>query len=305
MTSLWQSTDWEDFQKDLGHKTVRITIKDKKILGIINPLFLGYQYLYLPRIPGLTNEEWEELSHRLRMLQKKEKLMFTRYDSYKKQEISSESKQKKSHSPQPETSLILDLKLPNEDLLAQMKRKGRYNISLAKKKDVIIEQAKNEKEKKAMTERFYTLLVETTQRDSFSGHNQEYYQKMLKNVKKSQVFLATKDGVDLAGLIAVPSKDTMIYYYGASGNTHRDLMAPYLLQWETILFAKKEGLKFYDFLGIAPEGASSDHPWKGITSFKKKFGGEVIQYEVAKDIIHRPLMYHIFMILKKIQKIFR
>jgi lipid II:glycine glycyltransferase (peptidoglycan interpeptide bridge formation enzyme) len=311
MSSLWQSTDWEAFQKSLGHKTLRITVKDKKILGIINPLFLGYQYLYLPRIASLTSAEWEELTHRLRMLQKKEKLLFTRYDSTDEQGIPLGIKHKASHSPQPETTLVLDLKLSDEKLLAQMKRKGRYNIGLARKKGVTIKNGKNdlsasvEMEREKMVKRFYSLLQETTERDQFSGHKEKYYQNMIKNLKDSHILLATKNGVDLAGLIAVRSEDSMIYYYGASGNQHRELMAPYLLQWETIQLAKNQGLKQYDFLGIAPEGAAKDHPWKGITSFKKKFGGEILHFEKAKEIIHRPLLYRVFKLLKKIQKIIR
>ena len=42
----------------------------------------------------------------------------------------------------------------------------------------------------------------------------------------------------------------------------------------TALFdAKEQGIKYFDFWGIAPEGAPDSHPWKGFTRFKQSFGG--------------------------------
>jgi lipid II:glycine glycyltransferase (peptidoglycan interpeptide bridge formation enzyme) len=305
MISLWQSTDWEAFQKSLGHKTLRITVKEKKILGILNPLFLGYQYLYLPRIQSLSSEEWKILMHRLKILKKKEKLLFTRYDSSHQQASKLIKNFTSSHSPQPETTLILNINESDDKILAQMKRKGRYNINLAKKKGVHVTKATNEKDKTEFTRKFHSLLKETTKRDHFSAHSEDYYLKMLKHLKDSYILLSEKDNEILAGLIAVKSNDSLIYYYGASSNSQRELMAPYLLQWEAIKLAKKLGCKHYDFLGIAPEGAAGDHPWKGITSFKKKFGGETISYQKAKEVIHRPVLYRFFKIMKAIQKFIR
>jgi len=91
--------------------------------------------------------------------------------------------------------------------------------------------------------------------------------------------------------------DWGIYYYGASDNHYRKVMAPYLLQWEAIKESKKRGCKYYDFLGIAPEGAVN-HPWAGVTQFKGKFGGEVVDYPKAKDLVLKPFWYFLYKLRK-------
>ena len=95
---------------------------------------------------------------------------------------------------------------------------------------------------------------------------------------------------------AVP---TAVYYYGASSDEYRNVMAPYLVQWTAIQEAKKRGCETYDFLGVAPpfDGAQDlrddvvDHPWAGVTSFKKKFGGEGVEFSEPFDLVLRPLVY--------------
>lgn len=208
---------------------------------------------------------------------------------------------KKAHAHyQPENTLILDLTQTEEQILAQMKPKGRYNIKVAQKHGVEVRVSDgNEKDLEA----FYKLLEETTQRDGFSGHNLEYYKNMLTILGPEQVklYLASYKGEIIGGIIATFFKDTAIYYFGASGNKHRNMMAPYLLQWRAICDAKKLDLKFYDFLGIAAEGAVK-HAWAGVTDFKLKFGGKRVDYYPAQELVYKPLWYAGIKARKKLNK---
>ncbi len=189
---------------------------------------------------------------------------------------------------QPESTLILDLTLSQEQLLAQMKPKGRYNIKVAQKHGVTIERydaasCPTDTLKKHI-ETYYNLLSQTTARDGFSGHPQKYYLDMLQTLTPgitaipgisaksgshaspqtpppaAYLYLAyyndpsrqPSHNEPIAGIIVTHYAATAIYYFGASGNQHRNVMAPYLLQWQAICDAKAAGLKYYDFLGIAP-----------------------------------------------------
>jgi len=89
-------------------------------------------------------------------------------------------------------------------------------------------------------ESFYELMKATTARDRFAGNSLEYYKKFLKQNKNSRLLLAKLDDRVIAGGIFVFEKDISIYYYGASTSDkkYRNLMAPYLLQWEAIIQAK-------------------------------------------------------------------
>lgn len=301
-TSLWQTPEWERFQKQIGQKARRVSIKGHDFLILIYPLFFGLNYGYIPR-PKSWPLESKHLE--LHQLAQKENLAFLRVDPEIFIAAPKDGNQRSSHSPQPDTTLMLDLQLSEKDLLAQMKRKGRYNIALAEKKQVVVKMAKGEKQRHEFTKIFFNLLQKTTNRDGFSAHGENYYQVMLESLPMSEVFLAFYEDTPLAGAICTFQQHKALYYYGASGNEHRELMAPYLVQWEAIKEAKKRGCTSYDFLGIAPEDAGDDHPWKGISEFKRKFGGAVIHYPKAVDIVFRPLSYKIYKILKKIQKLIK
>ena len=302
MNTLWQSDQWEHFQKTLGHKTMRMGEHETKSLLIVHPLLFGKNYGYVARGPTIADgTELAEFLKALLVTAKKNSLIFTRVDPEMALPRFQYPKTKESHSVQPETTLLLDLSLSDENLLAQMKRKGRYNITLAKKKGIHVEKAKNDWERKHFGHLFYEMLKETSERDDFSSHDERYYQTMLKTLECSEIFMAFYGEEAIAGAICTFLDEKAIYYYGASGNQHRETMAPYLIQWEAILEAKRRGCKTYDFLGIAPEEALEDHPWKGITEFKKKFGGTVVHYPQPIDIIHRPLWYTVYKCLKFLQ----
>ena len=63
----------------------------------------------------------------------------------------------------------------------------------------------------------------------------------------------------------------------------------------TALFdAKENGLKKFDFWGIAPVDTSGNvpknHPWAGFTAFKKSFGGYEVDYCGTFDLIFKPVL---------------
>lgn len=203
----------------------------------------------------------------------------------------------------PEHTLILNLDKTEDEILAQMKPKGRYNIQVAKKHGIVVERITGADVDENILNNFYAILQKTGARDEFGIHPKYFYKNLLEIFgaqKMADLFLAkTPDGKTIAGIIVVYYKDTATYYYGASDYEHRNLMAPYLLQWEAICGARRRGMKYYDFLGIAPEGTRKDHPWAGVTEFKKKFGGREIIYPKAFDIIYKPAFYKLIKIAKR------
>ncbi len=166
----------------------------------------------------------------------------------------------------PPYTVLIDLEKSEEEILASMKPKGRYNIRLAEKKWVVVEQVDKHI---GNIKKFFDLMQETTGRDNFSGNTLEYYKKFLETLENSQLFFAYFEKKVIAWGIFITSEDTMIYYYGASSSEYRNVMAPYLLQWKVIEHAKKRKLKLYDFLGVAgPDETNSS--LAGVTDFKMK-----------------------------------
>mgnify|MGYP000892723707 FL=1 len=183
---------------------------------------------------------------------------------------------------QPEATVILNLTLTEEQLLAQMHQKGRYNIKLAQKHGVVVEQSTD-------IDAYYALAQSTGKRDGFTIKRKTEYHAFLKDLPGSFLLMAMHNNKPIAGLLGVIWHGVGIYYYGASDHTYRALMAPYALQWEAIKMCKAQGCTSYDLLGIAPPHAPKDDAWQGITDFKKKFGSAVIEYPTEREIILKPM----------------
>ena len=128
------------------------------------------------------------------------------------------------------------------------------------------------------------------------------HEQMLDKLPKNAIlYMAIYESKPIAGIIVTHFKDTAIYYFGASGNEYRNVMAPYLLQWHAMKEAKKKNLKYYDLLGIAPENAK-DHPWAGVTNFKKKFGGKHITYAPPQEYSFKPFIHLLYQLYRKIKR---
>ncbi len=204
---------------------------------------------------------------------------------------------------QPQHSLAVDLLGSEDEILAQMKQKGRYNIRLAEKKGVkIVRSAGGDSDLAANVSEFYRLLTETTERDGFSGHKEGYYLRMLEVLgDKAALYLAEWEGKVIAGAIVTYFGDVATYYYGVSSNEFRSVMAPYLLHWEAMKEAKGRGFEWYDLFGIAPAGEEKGHSWEGVTEFKRKFGGQDLSYIRPMEMAFRRVVYQIYRGYKKVK----
>lgn len=213
---------------------------------------------------------------------------------------------------QPTDTLEINLTKSDDQILSEMKRKGRYNINLARNKGITIKAIPgNEVTEKDLGD-FWNLNNETTSRDSFSGHQKSYYwnfcHKLVGDGLKPShpyttlFFAEAENGTRIATAINTHCGKKAIYYFGASTSdpNYRNLMAPYLLQWEMMQYAKKQGCTSYDFLGIAPEN-DPDHPYVGISEFKWKFGGERKVYDTGKEIVLKPFWYNLYRFAKRIR----
>lgn len=192
----------------------------------------------------------------------------------------------------PQATLLVDLTAPEDQILAQMHPKGRYNIKVAEKQGVTVTQSTD-------IASFYRLLSTTGQRDGFTIHQESHYARFLQSLDTAFLLLATHEGRPIAGLLGVRWNATGTYYYGASAYEQRALMAPYALQWAAMRHCKACACTQYDLLGIdAPDAAPTT--WRGITDFKRKFGGTLKAYPAERQLLLRPLVNLVIMLKRKI-----
>jgi len=290
--SLWQHSSWMAVLRANGRQVWTLEKDGATALLVKHDLPFNLSWLEVPRGPLFKDEPaFNDIMKGIEDIGRKEKVVFIRFSSYR--DILGDKFISTNFDHHPETSLLIDLDGVEEEILVQMKPKGRYNIKVANKHGVTVEPSDD-------IDTFYHLLSKTGNRDGFGVHSKGYYVNMLKGLgQNGQLLLASYGGRIVAGGIFVYLDEWGIYYYGASDHHYRKVMAPYLLQWAAIREAKKRGCKYYDFLGISPEGAKN-HAWAGVTGFKKKFGGRVVSYPKAKDLVLRPFWYMAY----KFKKVF-
>jgi lipid II:glycine glycyltransferase (peptidoglycan interpeptide bridge formation enzyme) len=177
---------------------------------------------------------------------------------------------------QPPSTVLVSLAGDEEELLARMKRKTRYNVRLASKRGVSTTVSAEPD-----LGRWYRLYRETAERDRIAIHSEAYYRRLFELAEHidgaPRLFLveAFHEGEYLAGNIIALYRGTATYMYGASSNRKRNLMPSYAVQWASMRLAGEEGCSVYDLFGIPPAEDPS-HPMHGLYRFKTGFGGEII-----------------------------
>ncbi|MCX6741317.1 MAG: peptidoglycan bridge formation glycyltransferase FemA/FemB family protein [Candidatus Parcubacteria bacterium] len=319
-----QSWAWAEFQKRVGRQCFFIKNQAGQALLIKYPLPLDQNYLYAPRGPILDSWQKESFLSFLpdvRNLAAKEKSIFWRFDppilsdfctngaresgtkwsARRIRQLDGEAGLpivKNCHQVadvQPPQTIILDLLVSEEEMLSKMHYKTRYNIRLAERHQIKIREGRPEE-----IEHFIRLLSQTSERDDFRPHPANYYRQML-IVPSSDVrdfslklLLAEYQGKILVANLVVFFGDTVIYLHGASADEYKSLMAPHLLQWETIKMAKARGYHYYDFWGI------DEKKWPGVTRFKRGFAGQEVEYPGTFDFVFNPVLYAAYKLSRKI-----
>jgi peptidoglycan pentaglycine glycine transferase (the first glycine) len=302
MRSFLQTTEWLEFQKEVGHKIWRFD--DGKIKANIIKLGLpmGKSMLYIPHGPeidfehvrgGLKNELGGFVTY-LKDLAKEEGAIFVKMEPISDVVIEllyRKGFKRSSKQIQPYKTVVLNLELSEDELLSQMHQKTRYNIKVAEKNGVTIKNSHD-------FESFWKLLNKTTKRDRFSSHPRSYYEKLLNHFKsgnvKAELVMSYQEDKPVAGALILIQGETGYYLHGASDYDYRNLMAPYALHWEIVKHLKGIGIKHYDLWGI------DANKWPGVTRFKLGWGGVQKEFPGSFDLIVSRPWYWTYSLARKI-----
>jgi lipid II:glycine glycyltransferase (peptidoglycan interpeptide bridge formation enzyme) len=198
---------------------------------------------------------------------------------------------------QPPRTITIDITRSDDEILAAMHQKTRYNIRLAAKKDVVVREGQPDD-----LPAFNALMQTTGERDGFAVHSAEYYEavyRLFVPAGQAKLFVATYQEQVIAGIFVFAQGDRAWYFYGASGEAERQRMPNYALQWAGIQWAKALGCKEYDLWGVPDENETTleaqylerhDDLW-GVYRFKRGFGGKLTRFAGAFDRVYDPLLY--------------
>jgi hypothetical protein len=187
----------------------------------------------------------------------------------------------------PYYPLYMDLSKSEEELLNELEKNTRYNIRRAKSDGVEIRFTSSRGssliELKHAFSEFYALQTSVSQEKGYDIPSKDYFEKILENFTGKDGILivhAVYQGEIISSNFTQLSKYWAGSYYTANSMKHSKLRASYLLKWETILEAKRQGKILFDMWGHVPDAQPSS-PHYGYSQFKRSFN------PIAKEFIGR------------------
>lgn len=318
---IMQSFEWGEFRGEFGWNPQRLVVRDSGEIVLAasvleKPLPSGYCFFYTPEGPVLKDGDWKSAANKtafellgdyLKTQAKNCKALFLKIDPHVETEqfdvkwLQGQGFRDSPEDIQPAFVTHVDLQPSEEDILASMKQKGRYNIRYAQKKDVTVRRGQTEADLKT----FYDLLKQTAERQGITYRDEEYFVKFREHFMVAQdqaeFFFAEYAGKPIATTLVTYFGDESVYLYGGSSEEDRNVFGSYLIQWEGMKAAKARGCTYYNMTGVAHDDDPNNR-WAGLRQFKLKFGGPVIELVGAWDYVYQPLTYKAFTFADKARR---
>lgn len=306
-----QSEIWRKFQEKYGRKTNHFEDDRWWVNSVEHTLPVVGAYGYAPRGPISKAENEKKRTEYIGMQKfldeaREKNWGWVRIEPENKQVLQQLQAQvpyrivPSPHTVQPREILMLDISGTEEEILKQMKPKTRYNIHLAERKEVKVYHTQDKRAQEA----FIRLVAVTAKRDGITPHPKKYYETMFESFPPEnwELFVAEYKGEIIAVNLVIVFGKCATYLHGASADEHREVMAPYLLQWRSITYARSCFCEVYDFGGV--ETVDGQMGWAGITRFKTGFAPatETRKFPGAYDTVLFPWRYRIYRILQKIKR---
>jgi lipid II:glycine glycyltransferase (peptidoglycan interpeptide bridge formation enzyme) len=298
---ILQSWEWGELKRRQGWVPVRLALADERGMAagaqiLIRSLPYGFGRLgYVPRGPAVDFENRTLVSglfEAMGELAREREVISLKIEPEALDGPLAGELEELGLAPaspvQMRSSIWVDLSAPEDELLAQQKQKTRYNIRLAAKKGVVVRHGSVND-----VADWYRMYEVTARRDGFVIHSLAYYRsifELLEPRDMAALLLAHHDGDLLAGIIVFAFGGKAQYMYGASSNEKRNLMAPYLLQWEGMRWARARGAQVYDLWGIPDRLEENEDLW-GVYRHKRGYGGKIVRYVGAFDMVQTPLRH--------------
>ena len=169
-----------------------------------------------------------------------------------------------------------------------MRRQTRYEVRRASKLGITVEKGNSEE----LFREFHDIQLVTAKRqgfvppdlDTLMAERQAFEDKIWIYVAK------TAEGEAIAYGLVIGDYLESDYYEAASTDLNRKLPGAYALLWQAMRDLKADGYERFNLWGIAPKG-QPNHRYAGVTTFKTGFGGEVVEYVPAHDLVISQVKY--------------
>ncbi|MBI2003597.1 MAG: peptidoglycan bridge formation glycyltransferase FemA/FemB family protein [Parcubacteria group bacterium] len=316
---ILQSWEWGEVKSRFNWRAERLGFfKNGQLVGTVQilerKLPLGFSLFYAPRGPvidwydrELVKEAIPALIKKFKQELKNKKTLFLRLEppAEKNKGLTGILKdcglKEYFKTVQPPSTLLIDLSLPENELIKKFRRTARNLIHRSERDGISIEALSGSQINSSHLKGFYNLYRLTGKRFSFPLRPYKQFSVLAEEMADSSIrlYAAKIKGLVLAYGLVLLFKDRASYIWGGTGR-HKDYSKffNYGYVWEMLKDLKRAGAKTFDFWGLGPEDDKS-HPWRGFTLFKTAFDGRRFNYAGAFDL---PLskFYPLFKLADKI-----
>lgn len=311
-----QSPQWGKVNSLVGHKViVEYNLTDESGQPSEAPRFWCQMIVkdakrgrYL-EVPGGPLMDWNDTETKryvfakIRAVAQREKCVFVRIRPQlrvnESEKLSGLDLKKAPMHLHAEHTIIVDLTKSEDQLLAEMRRQTRYEVRRGAKLGLEVSHDNSE----ASFREFHQVQSETALRQHFVPPDL----KMLLAEREgfgdnARLYIAkSAESKPVAyGLIIIDGHEAE-YFEAASTELNHKLPGAYVLQWQVMKDLKSLGIERYNLWGIAPAG-QPHHRYAGVTTFKKGFGGEIVEFIPAQDLIIKPVRYKLNLLVETIRK---
>lgn len=298
MTDIRQAKPYATFLESLGWKTE--SHPNSACIAAVKPLLPLFGILKMQRtkLEAIDFDWLQKLNRKhlifasyLELADRYVIQVFSQYDASSIAEFTEKCApelKKRGYSPiahgmLPSKTQIIDLTLPMNSIMANMKPKTRYNINIAQKRNVRLKviSAHEFLANESLIDEVNQLLQKNARRAGYWVEGKSWIRKKL-GAFKEQAFLITayserQEDELLAVAIFLHSDDSLFYWVNGSTQMGRKVFAPTLIIFEALKLGQNKKLKEFDFDGVFDERYPNKR-WLGYTRFKAGFGGKYVYY---------------------------
>jgi lipid II:glycine glycyltransferase (peptidoglycan interpeptide bridge formation enzyme) len=322
---LLQSSAWGALKRDFGWASRLVAVQDATGALVAGAHLLvrrayGLAAAYVPRGPLLASDSRanEALLATLVRMARRERAVLLRFEPNLVEDDARAAELhtwlqlhgfRPAESLQPRSSVHVELRRSEQELLAALSKGHRADIRRAERAGLTVREGSSD----ADLATFFALMQETGRRAGFAIHSQDYYRRAWRALQATEPFggatllLAEHEGRAVAAFLILAWGREACYLYSGAHEAGLKSGANHLLQWQVLRWAITRGCERYDLWGVPDqfgrmralpaeqrgvlEAQAKADPLYGVYRFKKGFAGEVVRYLPAYDYVFWPWLY--------------
>jgi hypothetical protein len=200
---------------------------------------------------------------------------------------------RRTRQVQPAHTLIVPLG-DEAAMLAALRHGTRYNIRLALRRGVEVEEGADARE-------LARQVACSAARARVRLPREAYFRTLLERLPGCRVYVARHRGQPLAAMLVARHDGRAYYLFSGSSRARADLKPVDVTLWTAMRAAHAAGCRDIDLWGMPPT-PDPRHPWHGFGQFKLGFGGRLVEYAGTWDLVLSAPEHHAILLRDAVRR---